>query len=99
MVTNDYRILIQQLRQRLRTGAARPNPTMGVSPSYLWWSRRWLWVVDNTSERVTAATIPDFLFDRLTGYTTQTEITRGYRSAETAVLELLLAIHRAETEL
>jgi hypothetical protein len=55
----------------------------GGRPIWAWWGRSYAAVV-NLREKYPTAYLPDFVFEKLTGYALATELTREYDSKEAA---------------
>jgi hypothetical protein len=63
----------------------------GGRPIWAWWGRSYAAVV-NLKEKYPTAYLPDFVFEKLTGYALATELTREYDSREAAEEALVRAL-------
>ncbi len=95
-MTPDMRAIVAEIKQGVANGGKHPGPTMGVSPSWLWWSRKWLQRRKDIMENTEPHYLHDFIWEALAGYTTRTEITRGYPSREAAFAALAAVIRTLE---
>jgi hypothetical protein len=63
----------------------------GGRPIWAWWGRSYAAVV-NLKKKYPRSYLPDFVFEKLTGYALATEITREYDSREAAEEALVRAL-------
>jgi len=92
--TNPHRI---ECIRSLRTSDKQPARTMGVSPHWLWYGRKYLY--RNKTDHLEQHFLPDIAFDLLDGYYKGDEYSRTYKTREDAMAAFWRAVARLEHEL
>lgn len=92
MGNNPYRTeMIETFKKDLAEGKKYPTPTMGVSPTWIWYSKTWLFSDKGFQERLAHAFIPSMVFDNLEGGRWISGCGMGFSSKESAMAAMKAA--------